>query len=324
MANKREDIPARPAVVVVGAFDQGVLDEARRMFDLAVITAKALGGEEGSHVLSSAVGMLAPGDLVVDESLLERAPNLSVVSLRSVGYDKVDLAACRRRGVAVYNTPGVLDAAVAELVILLMLAVARRLPANMAAACGGWYETGTRPPLGLDIRGRTLGIVGMGRIGRMVGTIAHQGFGMNVLYHSRTRHDDVGFATWVERDDLFRRADVISLHVPLTPDTRHVVGVRELRLMGPQAILINTSRGAVVDEAALVEALRNGEIAGAGLDVVENEPLPPDHPLTTLPNVVLTPHIGSATTATRAAMARLSLQNLQMALAGTASPHRVM
>lgn len=157
----------------------------------------------------------------------------------------------------------------------------------------------------------------------MVGTIAHQGFGMNVLYHSRSRHDEVGFATWVERDDLFRRADVISVHVPLTPQTRHMIGARELRLMGPQAILVNTSRGAVVDEAALVEVLRNGEIAGAGLDVVENEPLPPDHPLTTLPNVVLTPHIGSATTATRAAMARLSVQNLRMALAGTPGPYRI-
>lgn len=323
MTNRREDSSARPPVVVVGTFDEGVLDEARRLFDLAVVTAAALGGEEGSRLLASAVGLLAPGDLVVDESLLERAPNLSVVSLRSAGYDKVDLAACRQRGVAVYHTPGVLDAAVAELAILLMLAVARRLPANMAAARGGWYETGTRPPLGLDIRGRTLGILGMGGIGRMVGTIAHQGFGMNVLYHSRSRHDEVGFATWVERDDLFRRADVISVHVPLTPQTRHMIGARELRLMGPQAILVNTSRGAVVDEAALVEVLRNGEIAGAGLDVVENEPLPPDHPLTTLPNVVLTPHIGSATTATRAAMARLSVQNLRMALAGTPGPYRI-
>lgn len=256
---------------------------------------------------------------VIDEAALAAAgPRLKVVANVAVGFNNLDLAAATRRGVILTNTPGVLDDATATLAMALLLATARRLAeADAFVRAGRW--SGWTPSLfmGLDVDGRTLGIAGAGRIGRNLARKA-RAFGMEILYAGRRR--DQAFeaetgAVYVDKPTLLARADFLSLHLPLAPETRHWIGAGELRRMKPTAVLINTARGPVVDETALVAALRDGAIAAAGLDVFENEPrLSPG--LADLPNVVLAPHIGSATPATREAMARLAVRNVVAVLSG--------
>lgn len=257
----------------------------------------------------------------VDAALLEKAPRLRVVANAVVGFEHVDVAACRARGIVVTNTPDVLTGATADLAWALILAAVRRLPqaerSLRAGEFGGW---GFWDYLGGDLEGRTLGIYGMGRIGRAVARRA-AGFGMRVVYHSRTplsAEDERALAAErVGFDELIERGDVISLHAPLTPDTRHAFGRDVLRRMRPGSVLVNTARGALVDEAALVDALRDGPLAAAGLDVYEHEPAL--HPgLLALPNVVLLPHIGSATHCTRTGMAMLAARNAHAVLSGRA------
>src|SRR5262249_5334269 len=224
------------------------------------------------------------------------------------------LAAARARGIAVSNTPDVLTDATADLAFALLLAAARRLPWADRFVRGGGF-TGWRPDLGLglDVTGRTLGIVGYGRIGRAVAERA-RGFRMQTVWRGRSGGTPL--------DELLAQSDFVSLHAPLTPETRHLIGERELRLMRPHAVLVNTARGPLVDEAALVRALREGWIAGAGLDVFEREPaLAPG--LAELPQVVLAPHVGSATPATRDRMAEIAARNIVAALAGQPIPNRV-
>jgi len=250
----------------------------------------------------------------IDEALLAGAPQLRIVANMAVGTDNVDLAAARARGVAVTNTPDVLTDATADLAWALLLATARRLAWGDRYVRGGGF-VGWHPQLGIgtDVTGRTLGVVGPGRIGRAVAERA-RGFRMQVLVRGR--------GSGVPIDELLERSDFVSLHVPLTPETRHLIGERELRRMRRHAILVNTARGAIVDEAALVRALREGWIAGAGLDVFEREPaLAPG--LAELPQVVLAPHVGSATTATRNRMAELAAESIAAALAGRPIPNRV-
>jgi glyoxylate reductase len=250
----------------------------------------------------------------IDAEFLARAPRLRIVANLAVGTDNIDLAAARARGVAVSNTPDVLTDATADLAFALLLAAARRLPWADRYVRGGGF-TGWRPDLGLglDVTGRTLGIVGFGRIGRAVAERA-RGFRMEVLWNGR--------AGGVPLDELLARSDFVSLHAPLTPETRHLIGARELRRMRPHAVLVNTARGPLVDEAALVHALREGWIAGAGLDVFEREPaLAPG--LADLPQVVLAPHIGSATPATRDRMAEIAAENIIAVLRGEPIPNRV-
>jgi glyoxylate reductase len=251
----------------------------------------------------------------IDASLLERAPRLRIVANMAVGTDNVDLEAARRRGIAVSNTPDVLTDATADLAVALLLAAARRLCWGDRLVRGGGF-TGWHPTLGLgaDVTGKTLGIVGAGRIGRAVAE-RMRGFRMEVLPHSRTSGPPL--------DELLERSDFISLHVPLTPETHHLIGERELRLMRPHAVLVNTARGPIVDEAALVRALRGGWIAAAGLDVFEREPrLAPG--LSELPNVALAPHLGSATVETRRRMAEIAARNIVAALRGEPIPHAVV
>jgi lactate dehydrogenase-like 2-hydroxyacid dehydrogenase len=262
----------------------------------------------------------------IDEVLLEQAPKLRVVSQMAVGYDNIDVAACTRRGIAVGNTPGVLTETTADLAFGLLLMTARRLgEAERNLRAGAWKTWRPMELTGPDVHHATLGIVGMGRIGFEMARRA-AGFQMRVLYHSRGRSEaaerELG-ADWVALDTLLDQSDFVSLHTPLTPETRRLIGERELRRMKPTAILINTARGAVVDQAALVEALRSGWIAGAGLDVYEAEPLPADDPLLSLPNVVLLPHIGSASIPTRTKMAVLAAENLAAGLCGEPLPHPV-
>ncbi len=263
---------------------------------------------------------------VVDEMLLCRARKLKVVSNMAVGYDNIDVGACTARGILVTNTPGVLTETTADLTFALLLGVARRITEAERFLRAGQWETWSPMLLaGQDVYGAIIGIVGMGRIGQAVARRA-RGFDMQILYASRSAHPEVERtlgARRVQLEELLRNSDFVTLHVPLTPETRGLVGERELRLMKSTAILINTARGPVVDEVALVRALREGWIAGAGLDVYAQEPIAADHPLLKLDNVVLLPHIGSASVKTRTRMAVMAAENLVAALAGQL-PHSVV
>jgi len=262
----------------------------------------------------------------IDTALLDRAPRLRVVANMAVGYDNIDVPAATARGVMVTNTPGVLTETTADLAFALILATARRLvEAARFLAAGQWKTWGPMLLTGQDVYGSTLGLVGFGRIGQAVARRA-RAFDMRIVYHDPERQQAAEAAlgaTWLPLDDVLRQADVVSIHAPLTPDTYHLIGERELRLMKPTAILVNTARGPLVDEQALYRALREGWIWAAGLDVFEREPIGPDHPLLSLPNVVALPHIGSASIATRTRMAVLAAQNLIAGLKGDTPPNLV-
>jgi glyoxylate reductase len=269
-------------------------------------------------------GLLCTISDKIDEELLQLAASLKMIANYGVGYDNVDLRAATNRRIPVSNTPGVLTDATADLTFALILGVARRLVEGDERTRSGEFRFWA--PLlflGRDVSGKTLGIVGMGQIAKAVVRRA-KGFGMRVMYHSRTRLDpqeEVRLGVeYVSLDDLLRRSDFVSLHVPLTEQTRHLISTRELTLMKPTAYLINTSRGPVVDERPLFEALKEKRIQGAGLDVYEHEPaLTPG--LTDLANVILLPHIGSATLETRTKMGTLAATNLLAGLRGETPPN---
>jgi glyoxylate reductase len=259
----------------------------------------------------NADGLLAQLTERVDGPLLDACPQLVAVSNYAVGVDNIDLAAATERGVPVGHTPGVLTETTADMAWALMLSAARRLPdGERAVRSAGW---GWAPDflLGHDVHDATLGVVGLGRIGSAVARRA-EGFGMDVIHTSRSGGVPLG--------ELLERSDFVSLHAPLTPETRGLIGVNELRRMKPSAILVNTARGPLVDTDALVQALREGWIAGAGLDVTDPEPVPPDHPLLECPGLTIAPHLGSATHRTREAMADMAVDNLLAALRGDQMP----
>lgn len=265
----------------------------------------------------------------VDDELLDAAgPQLRVVSDLAVGYDNVDVPACTRRRIAVGNTPGVLTETTADLAFALLMAGARRIAeGDRLVRAGGWRTWGPLAFLGTDVHGSTLGVVGLGRIGQAVARRA-AGFGMPVLYAGRHRvalevEAAAGGASFVPLDELLARSDFVSVHVPLGAETRHLIGAAELRLMKPTAILINTSRGPVVDQTALYEALRDGVIGGAALDVTDPEPMPGDDPLLTLENCLVVPHIASASRATRGRMAAMAAANLIAGVRGERLPNPV-
>jgi glyoxylate reductase len=249
----------------------------------------------------------------IDAAFLDACPRLKVVANYAVGLDNVDLAAAQARGVAVGNTPGVLTDATADLAFALLLAAARRLPqAAQAVRDGAWGTWQPDGHLGADLVGATLGIVGAGRIGEAVARRA-SGFDMRVLKTTSRGGTPL--------PELLAESDFVSLHVPLTTQTRHLIDAQALRRMKPTAILVNTARGPVIDQPALIDALHAGEIAGAALDVTDPEPLPQDHPLLQAPNVLVLPHVGSATTRTRATMTELAVDNVLAGLAGRPLPH---
>jgi len=260
----------------------------------------------------------------IDADLLAACPALKVVANIAVGYNNIDLPACTARGVMVTNTPGVLDDSTADLAFLLMLATARRLTeAEAYIRAGNWKGWHLKQMLGVDVHHATLGIIGMGRIGQAIAKRA-AGFGMNVLYHNRNRFPaDVERwlnASYAGRDELLAQSDFVILQVPYSPQTHHMIGEAELKKMKPTAILINSTRGGVVDDAALVRALQDGTIRAAGLDVYEGEPnLNPG--FLALKNVVLAPHVGSSTEATRRAMAMTAATNAVAALTAGVPPN---
>lgn len=260
----------------------------------------------------------------IDGEVLDGAPNLKMIANLAVGYDNIDVADATVRGIPVSNTPGVLTDATADITFALILAMARRVvEGDRRTRAGEFRFWAPLHFLGREVSGKTLGIIGLGRIGRAVARRA-KGFDMQILYHSRRRlevfEENESGVSYADFNGLLEQSDFVSLHVPLTDGTHHLIGLRELKTMKPSAYLINTSRGPVVDEEALVAALREGKIAGAGLDVYENEPvLTPG--MTGLKNVVLLPHVGSATIETRTRMGLKAAENLLAGLRGKRPPN---
>lgn len=271
---------------------------------------------------SGADGILLNPLIRVDEELLAAAPALTVVATTSVGYDAFDVDLLTARGVALCNTPGVLNDAVADLTTAFMLILSRGLMGFEAYnRSGAWGRRERQPALAHDPQGKTFGVIGFGRIGREVARRMNA-FGMHVLWYDifSDAPADAPPAQRRELDDLLRESDFVSVHTDLNDSSRHVVGERELSLMKPSAYLINTSRGGTVDQRALQRALEAGQIAGAGLDVLEQEPPDADEPIVKLPNVVSFPHIGTATEETRYAMRRLACQNVAAVVSGRVPP----
>jgi glyoxylate reductase len=320
-------VTARPLVLVTRALPEGWLDRLHAACDVVTGPAGTGGWDPGVAArLPDAEGILCLLTERVDAQILARAPKLRVVSNMAVGVDNIDVAACTARGIPVGHTPGVLTDATADLTLALLLSAARRLPEAAADVRAGrwstWSPTGW---LGTDLAGARLGLIGLGAIGTAVARRAG-GFGMDVVYDSRTRRPEVETALGVRpvgRDELLATSDFISVHVPLSSETRHLIDAAALSKVKPTAILINTARGPIVDPVALQQALGEGRLAGAALDVTDPEPLPPDAPLLSAPNLLVVPHIGSATHGTRRAMASLAIDNLLAGLRGEPLPHRV-
>ncbi len=266
----------------------------------------------------------------IDKEVLDVAKNLKIIAQYAVGYDNIDVEECTRRGIYVTNTPEVLTETTADFTWTLILAVARRVvEADKFVRSGEWEKsrTGWHPKmlLGTDIHGKTLGIIGLGRIGTAVARRA-KGFNMKIIYYSRSRKENIEKELglkYVDLNTLLREADFVSIHVPLTEETYHMIGERELKLMKNTAFLINTSRGKVIDEKALYKALKEKWIAGAALDVFEEEPTPANNPLLELENIVVAPHIASATHETRSRMAEMVAQNLIAYFEGKIPPNLV-
>ncbi len=260
----------------------------------------------------------------IDRELIAAAPRLRVIANHAVGYENIDIAAATERGILVTNTPDVLTETTADFAWALLLAAARRIPEGIQYVREGrWRTWGPELLLGPDVYGATLGLVGLGRIGAAVARRA-QGFNMRVLYHTPTPHPDrAEGAQWTELDTLLTESDFVSIHTPLTPDTRGLLDARRLALMKPTAVLVNTARGPVVDTHALYEALRDRKLFAATLDVTDPEPLPADHPLLSLPNCTVVPHIASASYATRERMARMAAANILAVLGGELPPNLV-
>lgn len=318
----------QPAVLVTAPIHQAAL-ETLHAADLALRHYTAGPVMPRDQLLAQARGVTGIYCLIndrIDAAVLDAAgPSLRVVSTMSVGYDHVDVAACAARDIAVGNTPGVLTETTADLTLALLLATARRIPEAVdAVRKGTWGAWKGEWMTGRDLFGSTVGIVGMGRIGQAVARRL-TGFGSRLLYSGpspKAEADALG-AAFVSLETLLAESDFVTLHCPLNAQTHHLVNSATLAQMKPTAMLINTTRGGVVDQDALYAALRQGTIAAAGLDVTTPEPLPPDHPLLTLPNCVVLPHIGSATIATRTRMAQMAAQNLIAGVRGEALPFAV-
>lgn len=276
--------------------------------------------------LERIVGVVPYSHPTVDAALMDRMPRLKIISNYGVGVDHIDVAAAESRGIPVGNTPGCLDHSTADMTMALLLAVARNVVVGDAYARGPRFlHHDPSILIGQEVYGSTLGIVGMGRIGTQVARRA-RGFDMRILYHNRNRNpqaeQDLG-ATYATLDALLEESDFVTLNCPLTPETTGLIGKREFELMKRSAMLVNMARGPVVDTAALYAALTTGQIAAAALDVTDPEPLPRDHPLLKLKNVLIVPHLGSASDRTRHRMMEMTIENLDAGLNGRELPYRI-
>ena len=314
-------------ILVTGRLPEVILAELEKVFLVdANVEDKPLKRQRLLHGIKDKDGLISMITDNVDEEVLDKASHLKMIAHFGVGYNNIDVKAATTRGIAVSNTPGVLTDATAELAFALILAVARRVvECDRATREGRFRYWAPMLFLGREVTGKTLGIIGLGEIGKAVARRA-KGFKMRILYNNRSRIDASEekelMAEYADLQRLIVESDFVSLHVPLTVETRHLIGKKEFSLMKPTAYLINTSRGPVVDEQALLEALLNRKISGAGLDVYENEPaLTPG--LTKLPNVVLLPHTGSGTLETRIKMASMAADNLIAGLSGKIPPNLV-
>lgn len=314
----------KPRVVVYKSLPPDVLASLRERADVDLFDPAAFASADArASALADALAMAdgAVGASVrITPAMLERATRLRVLSTISVGIDQFDVPDLNRRGIVLAHTPDVLTESTADTVFALILATARRI-VELAAwvKAGHWHGSIGEPQYGVEVQGKTIGIVGLGRIGSAVARRAALGFNMRVLYTNRHPNEAAERAFGARRaelDTLLAEADFVCLQTPLTPETKGLIGTRELAVMKRRAILINASRGSIVDEPALIDALAKGAIAGAGLDVFEHEPLPADSPLLRMSQVVALPHIGSATHETRHAMASCAVQNLLDALDG--------
>ncbi len=309
----------KPSVLVCRRIFAETLALLREHFDVEANDADVVWSrEELIARLQGKTGVFITGTQPVDAALLDACPQLRAICSMAVGYNNIDVPACTERGVLVSNAPDVLTETTADFGFALMMATARRIAeSEHFLRRGEWTKWSVDLFAGADVHGATLGILGMGRIGRAIARRGARGFGMPVVYHNRSRLDagveaDLG-ARWLSKDALLAAADHLMIVVPYSADSHHLVGAAELKRMKPTATLTNIARGGIVDDAALARALRDGTIAAAGLDVFEGEPAV--HPeLLTVPNVVLTPHIASASLPTRRAMARLAADNLIAAL----------
>jgi len=267
--------------------------------------------------MADAEGLMSVGSQVVkvDEELLSRAPKLRVISQSSVGYDNVDVLACTAKGIPFGNTPGVLTEATADLAFLLLLCAARRIKESTAIVQQGQWSQLVEIPLGVDLFGKNLGLIGMGQIGSAVARRA-QASGMNIIYHNRRRKppEEENGAIYVEFAELLTQSDFIVVLIPLSNESRGLFSKQAFMQMKKTAFFINAARGSIVETQALYEAVKEGVIAGCALDVTDPEPIPADHPLLSMPNVLITPHIGSATQETRDRMAMLAAENLILGL----------
>jgi glyoxylate/hydroxypyruvate/2-ketogluconate reductase len=308
----------KPRILVTREVFSEVLDFLSRHFDVTPNQGDTpMSPEALAKELADKDGALITLTERIDAALLARCPKLRAVCNIAVGFNNIDLKACQARGVMATNTPGVLDDSTADFTWALILATARRVTeAERYLRAGQWSGWKLKQFLGTDVHHATLGILGMGRVGQAVARRA-RGFDMTVLYHNSRRLsaevEKSCHAAYVDMDELLARADILTVHTPYSPATHHILGAAQFAKMKPGAILINAARGGVVDDAALIEALRRGPLAAAGLDVFENEPaLHPD--FLKLSNVVLTPHIASSSEATRRRMAMLAAENLVAAL----------
>lgn len=316
-----------PTVFLTRTLPDPIMRELRRRFRLRFNREdRPLSKAEILRGVRKADGLISMLSDSIDREIIEAAPDLRVIANYAVGYNNIDLNAARERGMVVTNTPGVLTETTADLTWALILSVARRIPeAEQFARSGKWTGWAPTQLLGGDVFGKTLGIVGLGRIGQAVARRA-AGFEMRVVYTSRRRlpiREEKRFrASFLPLSDLLRESDIVSLHLPLTLESRHLIDRKALRRMKPTAFLINTARGPIIDEEALIEALRNKQIAGAGLDVFENEPAIPRE-LRAIKEAVLLPHVGSASLETRIRMGRIVLENIVAVLTGKKPPNMV-
>ncbi|MFC1923153.1 2-hydroxyacid dehydrogenase [Chloroflexota bacterium] len=319
--------PTLPLVLISHTLPDGWLDllKSRCQVISGPLEANHFSSELQAH-LPQADGLITLLTIKVDEDLLSQAANIKVVSNMAVGFDNIDVSACTKRAIPVGNTPGVLTEGTADLTLAILLAAARRLfEANQDARNGKWETWSPTGWLGKDLNGATLGIVGMGQIGSAVAERA-RGFGMDIIFsdpNSNKENTEILGAKHVSFEQLLQESDFISLHIPLTPHTHHMINEDQLKMMKPTALLINTSRGPIINQDALIKGLRNDWIAGAALDVTDPEPLPPEHPLFNLPNCLIVPHIGSATWNTRRNMAERACVNLFAGLEGQRLPYCV-